>query len=101
MGMNNKHHRLVLFAAFALSSGTLLAQTQNRIHGLVVHEWGTFTSFQGGDGVLQPWRPLVTSQLPSFVYNWNRPGLNRQPAGALAAQFGLKSVVTSLQRMET
>src|SRR3989440_12264939 len=62
------------------------------------HEWGTFTSVQGGDGVLLDWRPLETSRLPNFVYNWKKPGLSRQPAGALAPR---KDAMTTLQRMET
>jgi hypothetical protein len=67
-------------------------------HGLVAHEWGTFTSVQGADGVLLDWRPLETSKLPKFVYNWQNPGLNRRPAG----MPGLgKSVLLTLQRMET
>lgn len=37
--------------------------------GLVVHEWGTFTSVAGADGVALEWRPLAgPSDLPSFVY---------------------------------
>ena len=36
---------------------------------LIVHEWGTFTSIAGKDGVAVDWRPLSeTSDLPSFVY---------------------------------
>src|SRR5437879_553004 len=62
------------------------------------HEWGTFTSVQGGDGVLLDWRPLETSRLPNFVYNWKKPGLSRQPAGALAPR---KDALTTLQRIET
>jgi hypothetical protein len=61
------------------------------------HEWGTFTSVQGGDGVLLDWRPLESSRLPQFVYDWKKPGLNRQ---AGMPNFS-KSVVMSLQRMET
>jgi hypothetical protein len=34
---------------------------------LVVHEWGTFTSFSGSDGVPVGFRPTNTD-LPSFVY---------------------------------
>src|SRR5256885_11845774 len=34
----------------------------------VAHEWGTFTSVQGADGVLIPWNPLETTKLPKFVY---------------------------------
>jgi hypothetical protein len=66
--------------------------------GFVAHEWGTFTSVQGGDGALLEWRPLETSRLPSFVYDWRRPGLNRQPTGNLVLG---KGGMATLQRMET
>ncbi len=66
--------------------------------GLVAHEWGTFTSVQGADGVLLDWRPLETSKLPNFVYNWQNPGLNRRSAGFPG--FG-KGIILTLQRMET
>jgi hypothetical protein len=62
---------------------------------LVAHEWGTFTSVQGGDGVLLSWKPLETSKLPGFVYDWQKPGLGRQ-----MRPFG-KGAMFSLQRMET
>ncbi len=36
---------------------------------LVVHEWGTFTSIAGRDGVALDWRPLNgPSDLPKFVH---------------------------------
>lgn len=38
--------------------------------GLVIHEWGTFTSVAGRDGSTLVWRPLTfESDLPSFVYS--------------------------------
>jgi hypothetical protein len=61
----------------------------------IAHEWGTFTSVQGSDGVLLDWRPLEASDLPTFVYDRTKPGLNRVLGG-----FG-KVVMTTLQRMET
>src|SRR5262245_19910917 len=65
---------------------------------LEVHEWGTFTSVQGSDGVLLEWQPFAAPDLPSFVYNWRRPGLGRQmPATLLFGKGGIRS----LQRMET
>ena len=64
----------------------------------VVHEWGTFTSVQGGDGLLLAWRPLQTSRLPGFVYDWQNPGFNRLATAQLL--YG-KGGVVSLQRMET
>jgi hypothetical protein len=44
------------------------------------------------------WRPLQTSRLPQFVYSWQNAGFNRQ---ALGPTPFTKSVMTSLQRMET
>src|SRR5579872_2196639 len=52
---------------------TVGAETVNRAtaqpagDGLIVHEWGTFTSFSGSDGVRLEFRPLVDEDLPAFV----------------------------------
>src|SRR5438270_567562 len=84
---------------FAMSALAVLGSvTRNHQKGFVAHEWGTFTSFQGSDGVLLNWRPLQTSRLPDFVYNWQNAGFNRQARNAYA--FGKASMLT-LQRMET
>jgi hypothetical protein len=64
----------------------------------VAHEWGTFTSVQGGDGALLDWRPLESSRLPKFVYNWQNPGLGRFPSSSLILG---KGGLTARQRMET
>jgi hypothetical protein len=32
------------------------------------HEWGTFTSVQGADGVQMRWNPLSVTELPKFVH---------------------------------
>jgi hypothetical protein len=38
--------------------------------GLIVHEWGTFTSIAGEDGLALEWRPLAaTNDLPHFVHD--------------------------------
>ena len=66
--------------------------------GYVAHEWGTFTCVQGGNGVPLAWRSVQISELPQFVYNWARPGLQRTPIAGLASG---KGGITSLQRMET
>jgi hypothetical protein len=59
----------------------------------IAHEWGTFTSVQGADGVQMPWNPLLTTDLPKFVYDLVR------------ARIGLfdvsKSAIVARQRMET
>jgi hypothetical protein len=82
--------------AIAVSSLMVLADSGDK-KGLIVHEWGTFTSFQGGDGVLLSWKPLVTSALPKFVYDWKNPGLARHNYSL----FVNKGEMITLQRMET
>lgn len=59
---------------------------------LIVHEWGTFTSFSGSDGVQLEFRPLVENDLPGFVMNpWRQ-----------LQKFNLgKSRLWAFQRMET
>lgn len=63
------------------------------------HEWGTFTSVQGADGVQLEWNPLVASDLPPFVHNVNKNALNPR-VRALPLYLG-KTAVLARQRMET
>lgn len=82
----------------ALLSGSTRLSAADPESALVVHEWGTFTSVQGGDGTLLPWQPFITPDLPAFVYDWNKPGMGRAtPAALLFSKGGIRS----LQRMET
>src|SRR2546427_5414260 len=63
--------------------------------GLVVHEWGTFTSIAGKDGIALEWRPLNgPSDLPKFVHTIQKvgPGLRHSLS---------KADLTGLVRMET
>ena len=64
------------------------AQAQSVKNDLVVHEWGTFTSIAGKNGIALDWRPLGgASDLPKFVYtsadkkgwrgSYNDPGKGR------------------------
>jgi hypothetical protein len=59
---------------------------------LIVHEWGTFTSFSGSDGVRLEFGPLADEDLPPFV-------LDRFLQAGLPS-FGKKMITTRL-RMET
>ncbi len=65
----------------------------------VAHEWGTFTSVQGSDGVQMGWNPLSVTDLPAFVHDWPKSG----PVNAKVARQQLVSKATSVtrQRMET
>ena len=70
------------------------AQSDNR---LVVHEWGTFTSIAGKDGVALEWRPLNgSSDLPKFVHTMQEgiQGLRHIPNKAdLVAQVRMETPV--------
>jgi hypothetical protein len=73
-----------------------------RDNNYVVHEWGTFTSFAGSDGVSLDFRPLVDEDLPKFVMD--RPkqaALNTRRDIAYAKGVTGKGLVLSKQRMET
>jgi hypothetical protein len=59
-----------------------------------VHEWGTFTSVQGANGELLSWRPLQSSELPTFVFS------TTSTSGFNASLLAKANMVT-LQRMET
>lgn len=90
-----KTHLLLIGASMlALQFGTA-AETAD----YVAHEWGTFTSVQGADGVQLEWNPLVTSELPGFVYDRNYPeGRKGKPNLALLLS---KTAFVARQRLET
>ncbi|HWT00080.1 MAG TPA: hypothetical protein VN256_07525 [Pyrinomonadaceae bacterium] len=99
---------LTIFALAALVGAKLLAQnaparqagkkaasSENR---LVVHEWGTFTSIAGRDGVALEWRPLNgPSDLPRFVHSIDEGGgglrHNRKEKGDLRASVRMETPV--------
>ena len=92
----NRFAALAALAALLLLCTFRLARGDSAASNYTVHEWGTFTSVQGGDGQLLRWRPLQSSELPGFVYDWSKAGLNRG-----VQQTGFKRSLLSLQRMET
>src|ERR1044072_10044384 len=62
---------------------------------LVVHEWGTFISIAGKDGVSLEWRPLNgASDLPKFVHSMKGPNDGLRHANS-------KVDLTAAVRMET
>lgn len=64
---------------------------------LVAHEWGTFTSIAGKDGVALEWRPLNSvSDLPKFVHTMQTGGSRRGP-NRRASKGDLQGTI----RMET
>jgi hypothetical protein len=77
-------------ALFALSMNLGAADKAD----YVAHEWGTFTSVQGADGVQIDWNPLLRTELPKFVYDRSRL---RGAAAVLLSKTGL----IARQRLET
>ena len=85
---------LVLSATALFASNTFPLKDR-----LIVHEWGTFTSIAGLDGVALDWRPLNgPSELPGFIHTAysTAPG-----AGCLDPRFNLKLSWRAKIRMET
>lgn len=84
---------LAPFQGDAVHSAAPVAGQQPPDPRLVVHEWGTFTSFAGSNGVQLDFRPLLDSSLPSFV-------LNRQRQAGKVSLLTKASISAPL-RMET
>src|SRR4030095_16469992 len=85
---------LVIVTGIAIKlrrTSTANASKENR---LVVHEWGTFTSIAGENGVALEWRPLNGStDLPKFVHTMQD--------GQGLRHVRTKAEMTALVRMET
>ena len=64
----------------------------------VAHEWGTFTSVQGADGVQIEWNPIIKTDLPKFVYS--RAFVPSSGRGA-SATVAFKDSMPTFVRMET
>jgi hypothetical protein len=87
---------LLALAPFLKSTAVACGSYGSYGEDYTAHEWGTFTSIQGGDGELLAWNGVATSDLPPFVYDWSRPGLQRFSSYSFA-----KIGVPARQRMET
>src|SRR6266516_6000702 len=74
------------------NAGQKIPPRENR---LVVHEWGTFTSIAGKDGIALEWRPLNgPTDLPKFVHTIQQEGLG-------LCHSWSKGDLKALVRMET
>jgi len=87
---------MALWHLLRVASALLLAMLgfgQLAVHGsegsgLVVHEWGTFTSIAGENGQAVEWRPLdASSDLPCFVERFGTP------KGSIAARVRMETPV--------
>jgi hypothetical protein len=97
--ITSKSTQLVTIAALSAQICTFAAPRAGADKDYVAHEWGTFTSVQGADGIPQPWHPLITSELPAFVYN-HTGSLGSVPSDRPNSYLGKESYI-ALQRLET
>lgn len=88
--------RFLFLAVLTSSVSALFAAEPDQ--GFVAHEWGTFTSVQGSDGLQMDWNPLVAPDLPKFVYDRVRPRARKTIPGVIVAG---KTGTSARQRMET
>jgi hypothetical protein len=65
----NAFPRFVALAAACILAAGAGAQTEVPRDKLVVHEWGTFTSVQGSDGIVLEGLQHEEERLPPFVYS--------------------------------
>jgi hypothetical protein len=91
--------RFVAPAAALIFAAGASAQTQASDDKLVVHEWGTFTSVQGSDGIALEGLQHEEERLPPFVYS--RTKVRECPL----RQYGYKGLEVPVsgvtQKMET
>jgi hypothetical protein len=67
--MSRTKSRAVGFAMAALAGAVAPAGAEAPTHALVVHEWGTFTSVVGSDGVRLTGLETEEERLPAFVHS--------------------------------
>jgi hypothetical protein len=92
---------ILLLLAFA--SSPTLAVGGPEPSKFIVHEWGTFTSFAGSDGISLEFRPLQTSDLPAFVFDRAKQArlFDQRFAAGDRSGYTSKAVLPTRQRMET
>jgi len=86
---------VVMFIGVELSARHARTRT-NAENNLITHEWGTFTSIAGKDGIALEWRPLNgPPDLPSFVHTIQSgdAGLRNAPKASLSAVVRMETPV--------
>src|SRR5947208_3041828 len=83
------------FCVVTISLGLVVATRAD--DEFVAHEWGTFTSVQGADGVQMTWNPFIHTDLPGFVYNRGQAAA----FGWRLSDYDVKGEMMTIVRMET
>jgi hypothetical protein len=76
---------LAALAAVAAGTCAVMSSPAPAAAGLVVHEWGTFSSFSGSDGALLKFYP-VNTDLPKFVHTSRHPFLKDELRGTVSLE---------------
>jgi len=87
---------VLIVTGISIKLRRMSSATTAKENRLVVHEWGTFTSIAGKDGVALDWRPLNgVTDLPKFVHTMqDGRGLRHIPnKGDLRAQVRMETPV--------
>lgn len=99
MSITHRLTTMVALACLLIGTGTTPAQSPTPADKLIVHEWGTFTSVQGSDGIALEGLQHEEERLPSFVYS--RTKVRECPLREYGYK-GLEVPVTHVtQKMET
>lgn len=91
----------ITFAVMLAATASAATNPPAAREDYIAHEWGTFTSVQGMDGVQFDWNPFVVEELPKFVYDANKPFPIDSKLVRPSGIFLLKSSAFARQRMET
>jgi len=91
--IRNAQHptQTLINAALIILATVIITHRCSASTNYVAHEWGTFTSVQGSNGNLLPWRPIQLSELPKFVYSSKIAG----------SELLVKPSLITYQRLET
>lgn len=86
---------IFVFAANDTPGGETARPSSNEENKLIVHEWGTFTSFSGSNGVALDFRPLINNDLPEFVEDrQSQFGVSILSKGRIRARVRMETPVT-------
>jgi hypothetical protein len=92
---------IALLGAITLLACAFATSRASASDKLIVHEWGTFTSFAGSDGVYLDYRTRIGGDLPNFVLDRVRSSSASTQPTTISPYLFTKGAIPTLSRMET